>query len=205
MRTRWFVLVVGAVLVVILFAFPLWWPLVNRSAMAEVLPGLADLPLAEQAVIEQIATEDRAFAEALIATGLAAPAVVPEAEQAMPAMQGPVVYATGEFVALDAVRRASGTVTVYQDADGSWVIRLEDFTVRNGPQLHLFLSEHTAPRTPDEVRQGGLGLDWGPLKGAVGNQNYRLPPEFDMSRVGSVVIFSVPYQEVFSSAQLLRQ
>ncbi len=205
MRTRWFVLVLGALVVAALFACPWWWPLVNRPLVGETLPGLADLPPAERPVIERLAAEDRAFAEALITAGLATPPVVPEAEQAMPVMQGPVLYATGEFTAIDAVRWARGTVAVYQQADGSWVVRLEDFQVRNGPQLHLFLSMHPEPRTPEDVREGGLGLDWGPLKGAVGSQNYHLPREFDMSEVGSVVIFSVTYQEVFSSAQLNRQ
>ncbi len=188
-----------------LFAFPLWWPLVNTPPPGETLPGLDALPPEEQPVIEQIAAEDRAFAEALIATGLMGPAPVPEDEQAMPQMQGATVYATGTFTQVDAVRRARGTVTVYQEIDGSWVIRFEEFEVRNGPQLHVFLSAHPEPRTPEEVRVEGLGFDWGPLKGTVGDQHYRLPPEFDMGAVQSVVIFSLPFQEVFSSAELIRQ
>ncbi len=204
-RTRWFILAIGAGVVAILFAFPLWWPLINRSVVAEVLPGLMDLPPDEQPVVEAIAAEDRAFAEALIATSLAAPVVVPEADQAMPDMQGPLVYATGEFTEIDAVRRASGTVTVYEEANGSWVIRLENFEVRHGPQLHLYFSMHESPRTLEELREGGLSLDWGPLQGTVGSQNYRLPAGTDMSQIESLVIFSVTYQEIFSTAQLFRQ
>ncbi len=205
MRTRWFFLMIGAFIVLLLFAFPVWWPLVNKAAVNQELPGLADLPPEEQPVIEQIAAEDRALADALIAAGLADPTIVPEVDQAMPEMQGPEVYATGEFTEIDAVRWARGTVTVYQLADGSWVIRLEDFEVRNGPQLHLFLSAHPAPRTTEELRQDNLAFDWGPLQGTVGSQNYRLPAEFDMGMVHSVVIFSLPYQEIFSSAELIRQ
>lgn len=202
MRTRWIVLLFGALLVAGLFAFPLWWPLVNRSPVAASLPGLTELPADQQVVVEGIAREDIAFAAALIDTWLAGPVVVPEDEQAMPEMQGPTLYKAGEFTEIDAVRRAEGTAQVYQLADGSWMIRLEGFEVRNGPQLHLFLSAHPQPRAPEEVREGGLGLDWGPLKGSVGNQNFPLPAGFDMAAVRSVVIFSIPYQEVFSSAQL---
>lgn len=205
MRTRWLILGVGAGLVAILFTFPFWWPIINHAVVVEVLPGLLELPLDEQSVIEAIAAEDRAFAEALIATGLAAPIVVPESDQAMPAMQGPVVYATGEFEVIDAVRWATGTVTIYEESNGSWVIRLENFEVRNGPQLHLYFSMHEAPRTLDQLREGGLSLDWGPLQGTIGNQTYRLPAGTDMGQIQSIVIFSVTYQEIFSTAQLVRQ
>lgn len=205
MRVRWYILALGAIMVLALFAFPLWWPLVNTPPPRNTLPGLDDLPPEEQPVIERIAAEDRAFAEALIAAGLMGPAPVPEAEQAMPQMQGPTLYATGTFTQIDAVRWARGTVTIYQEIDGGWVIRFEDFEVRNGPQLHLFLSAHPQPRTPEEVRAEGLGFDWGPLKGTLGNQNYRLPAEFDMSAARSVVIFSLSFQEVFSSAELIPQ
>lgn len=202
MRTRWFVIVLGALVVVGLFAFPWWWPLVNRSPVADALPGLTDLPADEQAVVEVIAGEDMAFAEALIATGLAGPQPVPEAQQAMPDLQGPTLYKSGEFTTIDAVRRAQGAVKIYQLADSSWLVRLEGFEVRNGPQLHLFLSANPQPRTPEELREDGLGFDWGPLIGSIGNQNFALPAGFDMAAVRSVVIFSIPYQEVFSSAQL---
>jgi hypothetical protein len=202
MRTRWFLLLIGALMVVALFLFPLWWPLINRSPVSDALPGLADLPPAEREVVEAIALEDMAFAQALIEAGLADPIPAPEDEQDLPAMQGPEIYARGEFTEIDAVRRAVGTVTVYQEADGSWLIWLDGFQVRNGPQLHLFLSANPEPRVPEQVREGGLAFDWGPLKGTIGNQHYQLPAGFDMDAVSSVVIFSIPYQEVFSSAEL---
>jgi hypothetical protein len=205
MRLRWIILSIGAVLVGLLFAFPLWWPLINVSPVAGALPGLSDLPPAEQDVIELVALENLPYAQALVATGLAEPVPAPESEQPMPALQSPTIYATGDFVAIDAVRRASGTVTVYQQADGNWLIRLENFEVRNGPQLHLFLSAHAEPRTAEEVRAEGLGLDWGPLKGTAGNQNYAMPAGFNMGSVRSVVIFALPYGDVFSTATLERR
>lgn len=192
----------GGLVVAGLFAFPAWWPVVNRSPVADALPGLTDLSPEEQEVIETIAVEDMAFARALIEAGLVGPVDVPEDEQAMPDMQAPTLYKSGEFTRIDAVRWAVGNVLVYQEADGSWLIRLEDFEVRNGPQLHLFLSANPQPRTPEEVREGGLGFDWGPLRGTRGSQSFRLPAGFDMAAVKSVVIFSMPYQEVFSSATL---
>ncbi|MFC1959836.1 DM13 domain-containing protein [Chloroflexota bacterium] len=206
MQTRWFLLGMGALVVVALFAFPLWWPVVNRSPVSNALPGLSDLPLDEQEVIGQIALENMAFAEALIAAGLEEPSVVPLVDQALPLMQGASSYAVGEFSAIDAVRQAEGTVTVYEvigeGGQNSYVVRLEDFAVRNGPELHVFLSAHPQPRTPEELRANGLGIDLGPLKGTVGSQNYQVSGGFAMSEAQSIVIYSNPYQEVFSSAQL---
>jgi hypothetical protein len=188
MRIRWIILALGGLVIIGLFVFPLWWPLVNVSEVSSALPGLADLPQAEQDIIEQIAMDDMPFAQALIEAGLATAIPAPESEQTMPTLLSPTIFASGEFTEIDAVRRAEGTVTVYQQADGSWLIRFEGFQVRHIPQLHLFLSAHPDPRTPEEVRADGLGLDWGPLKGEVGNQNYPMPAGFDMSAVQSVVI-----------------
>lgn len=205
MRIRWIVLTVGGLIILGLFAFPLWWPIVNVSPVSSALPGLTDLPPAEQDVIEQIAVEDLPFARALIEGAQATPIPAPESEEAMPELLSPTIFSSGEFTEIDAVRRAEGTVTVYQLADGSWLIRLEGFRVRHVPQLHLFLSAHPDPRTPEEVRADGLGLDWGPLKGEAGNMNYPMPAGFDMSAVQSVVIYALPYGEVISTAPLTRR
>lgn len=205
MRVRWIILTLGGLVILGLFAFPLWWPLVNVSPVSSALPGLADLPLAERDVVEQIAVDNLPFARAVIDAGLVTPAPAPESEEAMPELLSPTIYASGDFTEIDAIRRAEGAVTVYQQADGSWLIRFEGFQVRPIPQLHLFLSAHPDPRTPEEVRAEGLGLDWGPLKGDVGNQNYPMPAGFDMSAVQSVVIYALPYGEVISTAPLVRR
>lgn len=208
MQTRWFLLGVGALLVVALFAFPVWWPFVNRSPVSDALPGLLDLPLAEQEVVAEIAQENMAFAEALIAVGLEEPSVVPLEDQALPLMQGASTYATGTFTTIDAVRQAEGTVTVYEvigegGTQSSYVIRLENFVVRNGPDLHVYLSAHPQPLTLEELQLNrDYYIDLGLLQGMVGSQNYELAAGFDMNEVQSVVIFSLEYQEVFSSAQL---
>jgi hypothetical protein len=205
MRIRWIILGLGGLIIIGLFAFPLWWPVVNVSPVSSALPGLSALPAAEQAIIEQIAMEDMPFAQVLIEFAQATPVPAPESEEVMPTFLSPTIFASGDFTEIDAVRRAEGTVTVYQQADGSWLIRLEGFQVRHVPQLHLFLSAHEDPRTPEEVRANGLGLDWGPLKGEEGNQNYPMPAGFDMSAVQSVVIYALPYGEVISTAPLTRR
>ena len=42
----------------------------------------------------------------------------------------------------------------------------------------------------------------GALKGNIGNQNYEIPAEVDLSEYKSVVIYCVPFHVVFATATL---
>jgi hypothetical protein len=42
----------------------------------------------------------------------------------------------------------------------------------------------------------------GPLKGNIGNQNYAIPEDVDLSQFSSVVIYCKPFHVVFSYATL---
>ena len=114
---------------------------------------------------------------------------------------GPVVVLSGEVVGAVEVHQGTGTATIYQLEDGSHVLRLEDFEVTNGPDLHVILSPVANPTTREEVSAEGY-VDLGELKGNVGNQNYDIPAEVDIDSIGSVVIYCVPFHVVFSTASL---
>ena len=45
-------------------------------------------------------------------------------------------------------------------------------------------------------------VDIGSLKGNVGNQNYELSGDIDVSAVGSVIIYCKPFHVLFSAAPL---
>ena len=45
-------------------------------------------------------------------------------------------------------------------------------------------------------------IDLGKLKGNIGNQNYPIPADLDLSPGGSVVIYCVPFHVIFSVASL---
>lgn len=206
MRTRWLLLVAGAGIVAVLMVFPLWWPLVNNVVVDEAFPGLEELDPDEQDVIERMAQEDMEMALAFLEAGLADPIPAPDAEQDMPEMMGPEVYAVGDFVEIDPVYWAQGTATLYQLADGSAVLRFEEFSARNGPDLHVLLSANPDPRTRDEIYVFPLaGFSLGRLKGNIGNQNYAIPSELDLDQVQSVVIFCQQFDVVFSVASLIKQ
>jgi hypothetical protein len=46
-------------------------------------------------------------------------------------------------------------------------------------------------------------VDLGILKGNVGNQNYEIPDDVDLSAIKSVVIWCRPFKVVFSVADLM--
>ena len=101
----------------------------------------------------------------------------------------------------DSFHRGSGQATIYRGPDGTYVLRLEDLAVTNGPALHVYLSRHQDPGTPDQVKTPGY-VDLGELKGNRGNQNYPIPPDVDVNIYNSVVIYCQPFNVVFSVATL---
>ncbi len=118
-----------------------------------------------------------------------------------PAPAGPVALAQGEFRDADRFHRGRGTATIYQLPDGQRLLRFEDFEVRNGPRLHVYLSAHPDPESSSQVSSGGY-VDLGRIKGNKGNQNYEIPESADQSELNSVVIYCVPFRVVFSVAPL---
>lgn len=111
------------------------------------------------------------------------------------------VLSSGGFRDADSFHKGSGIAKIYQGQDGSRFLRLEDFKVTNGPELHVVLSPEPNPESPEEVKSPGY-IDLGKLKGNIGNQNYPIPEEVDIAGQGSVVIYCRPFQVVFSVATL---
>lgn len=112
---------------------------------------------------------------------------------------GPVAVLSGSFEGADDFHQGSGTATIYELEDGSNVLRFEDFDVTNGPDLHVLLVPEDAPTGRDDLT--GY-VDLGSLKGNIGNQNYEIPPEIDISDFGSIVIYCEPFHVLFASATL---
>lgn len=74
-------------------------------------------------------------------------------------------------------------------------MRLEDFAVRNGPDLYVYLSP-----SPDGYADGAVEI--GRLKADRGNQNYEVPPAADVTRAASVVIWCREFSVLFATAPL---
>ena len=114
---------------------------------------------------------------------------------------GPALLASGEFVDADAIHKGSGRALLYAVPDGRHVLRFEDFRTTNGPALVVYLARHASPASAADVIDGGF-LDLGKLKGNVGNQNYPIPADVDVTDYGSVVIWCELFDVLFSPAAL---
>ena len=186
---------VGAVVLVIAGAVG-WWllsPLFISETVNEDFPFSANAQVPESMTPQQVE---------MVMEGMSM--VDQPFEETMPAMaepSGPAAVKTGAFRDADRFHKGSGTATVYMVDEDQHVLRLEDFQVTNGPDLHVLLVNHPDPQNRDDVQGGGY-ISLGSLKGNVGNQNYEIPAGTDINAESSVVIYCRPFHVVFSVAPL---
>ncbi len=185
-------IIIGGLILAIPVLAVAWWlgsPLFLDTEVSE------EFPMSAMAIVPDDMTQEEVEAEMEEAAD--SPAV--EVTDTMPEEDAPVVISTGEFEDFDSVHQGSGTATIYQLADGSHVLRLENFEVTNGPDLHVLLVPDAAPADRDGI--DGY-VDLGSLKGNIGDQNYDIPSDVDVSGFGSVVIYCQPFHVIFSVAGL---
>lgn len=97
------------------------------------------------------------------------PAATVPAEAEPPPPSGPVLLGAGQFVGL-AGHSGTGDAGIFQNPDGSLVLRFENFDIENGPDLEVYLVPG-----PDQVALPDGSVHLGALKGNIGDQNYDLP------------------------------
>ncbi len=93
-----------------------------------------------------------------------------------------------------------GTATLTKQSDGSYLLRLENFKVLNGPDLYVYTSSIAKPGESDVKESNSLSL--GRLKGNVGAQNYVIPAGTSLEQLRSVVIWCKAFGVNFASASL---
>jgi hypothetical protein len=122
--------------------------------------------------------------------------------EAMPQeMALPVRLKAGDFHDADGFHKGSGQAILYVLPNGEQIVRLQEFRVTNGPDLHVLLSAHPDPDSQGTVKDNGF-VDLGKLKGNTGSQNYEVMATTDLTRYQSVVIYCWPFNVVFSVAPL---
>ena len=129
-------------------------------------------------------------------TASLAPEPTPQPTATVPSE--PELVLQGKFYGADDFHQGSGEALIYQTHEG-YFLRLERFEVTNGPQLHVILGVDDAPYNHATL---GDYLDLGPLKGNIGDQNYVIPADTDLSAYGSVVIYCVPFRAIFAITPL---
>ena len=107
----------------------------------------------------------------------------------------PAAPRTGRFAGTDDFHFGRGTAILREVAPGRWVVRLEDFSVRNGPDLYLVLS-------PDRTGYTDEAIEVGRLRATDGSFNMRVPEGTDVSDVSSVLIWCKQFSHLFAVAPL---
>jgi hypothetical protein len=102
---------------------------------------------------------------------------------------------SGQFSGADDFHFGKGTATLIETAPGAWVVRFEEFSVRNGPDLYVYLS-------PDPTGYRKSAVELGPLKATDGDFNTKVPAGTDVSSLHSVVIWCKQFAVQFAVAPL---
>ena len=118
--------------------------------------------------------------------------------QGSPARARPKTVASGGFRGLE--HRTTGRAEILRFADGRTFLRMSNLETSNGPDLRVYLSE--IPASDDWYAYGERFVDLGALKGNLGNQNYAVPPDVDLSRFRSAVIWCRRFTVGFGVAPL---
>jgi len=101
---------------------------------------------------------------------------------------------SGKFVGVDdEAYNVQGDVTVLTLEDGSRNLRFDNFKSTHGPDLNVYLA--TDDKASDFVSLGKL-------KAEMGNQNYEIPENVDLSNYDKVLIFCKKFSVLFGSAEL---
>lgn len=80
------------------------------------------------------------------------------------------------------------------ESDGDVYLRFEDFETTNGPDLFVYLTKPGQETT--EV------VSLGALKGNIGNQNYLVPTDTDLTEYNTVVIWCRAFNATFGTGEL---
>lgn len=120
---------------------------------------------------------------------------LPAAEGSSPAE----ALASGTFHSV--LHPTSGTATVYRLGDGRRVLRFTNFKTSNGPDVHVYMVAANDANDNDSVERVGF-IDLGILKGNIGDQNYTLNSDVDLSKYRSVSVWCKRFSVNFGTAPL---
>ena len=111
----------------------------------------------------------------------------------------PVAVTKGTFH--DGAHETKGMATIYRLADGKRVLRLTDFETSNGPDVHVYLVAANDATSDETVKTAGF-VDLGSMKGNIGDQNYDIPDEVDLTKNKAVTIWCARFGVNFGTAPL---
>ena len=109
------------------------------------------------------------------------------------------VIASGSFH--DVAHKGVGAASIYQLPDGKRILRFTNFETSNGPDVHVYLVAANDATDSDTVKKAGF-IEVGALKGNIGDQNYEIASDLDLSKYRAVTIWCKRFGVNFATAPL---
>ena len=180
-KLPWYVAPIGVMSLAVVLAIAANWFLGNyfeRTYLDEASPLVDAPPAASQ--------------------GTPVPAMMPADAPTAAAteVQQAGVLLRGEVRDGEPGHHGEGVALIVRDEQGRRYLRFEGFSVTNGPDLFVVLS------TDPGGYAGEGAINLGGLKATDGNINYEIPPDADLSRIGSAVIWCRAFDIDFAVASL---
>jgi Electron transfer DM13 len=125
-----------------------------------------------------------------------------QVDEAMPTAQGGLSaqpVESGQFYSI--LHPTEGTATIYQMGGGSRILRLTSFRTSNGPDVHVYMVAAEDAKDAATVEKAGF-VDLGVIKGNIGDQNYTLGSDLDLTKYRAVSIWCKRFSVNFGAAAL---
>ena len=156
--------------------------------------GAAATPTATEA---PASTASPAAASPTATSEAAAPAATEAPTPAATAAAQGSLISMGELMGADMFHTGSGLVLLVSAPDGSVLLRFQDYEVRNGPDLFIYLT----PDPDGDVHVDGA-IQLSEIKATRGNVNYEVPDGVDPSTFRAAVIYCRAFSVLFAHAEL---
>ncbi len=207
LRFRLILLTLVGLIAIAVWTFPSWRGTFRQRGENDAFPGLEidlqddflALPRAEREALLDMRERSPEMALEMVLVAIAGDELAPQDESAE-AVQEARALASGEFQELDALHWGAGRATIYELPDGRRILRFEDFISAPGSNVRVYLAQDPQPLSALQLE--GSSLDLGRLKGNVGDQNYFLPDDHDLSSYQSAVVFCVRFNTTITVATL---
>ena len=168
------------------------WYLFRPDALVISKTVSEPLPAAEHAMSSTPGSASMAQSESAMADSHAM-------AQSAIAADEPAKLASGRFHTN--AHKTQGLATIYRLEDGRRILRLTDFATSNGPDVRVYLVAAGDVQGEAAAKQAGF-VDLGALKGNIGDQNYEVPADLDLSRYRAVSIWCRRFSVNFGAAPL---
>lgn len=125
--------------------------------------------------------------------------------EAMPAGLANVsqtVLTSGSFHSV--AHESKGTASIYQLPDGKRILRFTNFETSNGPDVHVYLVAANDASDSETVKNAGF-VELGSLKGNIGDQNYGIPADLELPKMGIYLTPVTTTCSVFCPWRIIRE